>query len=825
MATRFYGLTDDFSDGKTTYRGEEIARLHRIVSEQVTGALDVLGTGVVRSNGNTYFAVTAGTGLSVNIAAGLAVAQHLTLGSCVLQTTATIARAIPANVTRFLFATIDNNVSNDSRVTRAPAFLLSDIEILDGAVLLAKIVTGASSVSGVTDRRKRLSLGDDRGASADANQSANLVKAGPASGAAAAPAYRALTGADLPSATTTEKGGMIFASDGNATPGRAVMADDSRLLGTGGSTTLRNGVGAPSSTLGTNSDYYLDTSSGDLFKKASGAYSLQGNLRGPLGPSGASGDAGINGGVWRDGAGVPNNAVGANGDYYLNTVSGDVYTRAASVYELRANIKGVAGAAGGVLGGSYPNPVFAVDMATQAELDQHTANTSNPHSVTKAQVGLGNVDDTSDANKGISAATQNALNLKAIDSDVVHRTGNESIADNKIFTASPVVPAPIGMNYAVNRGYLETYVGQQVSSVSGRTGAGVQNLTELSALPANERVDRQIRLVEDEGATFRFDAESLAAPQTNRVVLPGDLAVSSAGRWLKTSAETQDHSQLVGLQGGTSTERYHLTSAEKGRVPSSDVSAALTGTGTPSANNKFVTSNDSRVVGAALTNAANAFTFDQAIEGVGGRISSATTGAPRWGFFDALVNGTRAFLSQIVAGVDNSINLDAVKIRARSVADDDSSTYFFASPTGTNLRGPLTVDGVAVSGTALARTQVAFTSNSLGAGASQNVRAVFGKAGQLFSLRASQPCWVRIYSSDAARIADAGRVMGTDAALDAGVMGEMIFNAVNQTIFPPLPANYFQNETTNLGQMPFTIKNLGSAGTINLTFSVLILEN
>ena len=45
------------------------------------------------------------------------------------------------------------------------------------------------------------------------------------------------------------------------------------------------------------------------------------------------------------------------------------------------------GGAGGVLSGSYPNPGFAVDMATQAELDAHANSTSNPHATTAAQVG------------------------------------------------------------------------------------------------------------------------------------------------------------------------------------------------------------------------------------------------------------------------------------------------------------------------------------------------------------------------------------------------------------------------------------------------------
>lgn len=50
--------------------------------------------------------------------------------------------------------------------------------------------------------------------------------------------------------------------------------------------------------------------------------------------------------------------------------------------------------------------------AVQTNLETHINNKSNPHKVTKDQVGLGNVDNTSDANKPISKATQTALNGK-----------------------------------------------------------------------------------------------------------------------------------------------------------------------------------------------------------------------------------------------------------------------------------------------------------------------------------------------------------------------------------------------------------------------------
>lgn len=51
--------------------------------------------------------------------------------------------------------------------------------------------------------------------------------------------------------------------------------------------------------------------------------------------------------------------------------------------------------------------------ASATDLSNHIQDDSNPHRVTKAQVGLGNVDNTSDLDKPISNATQNALDTKA----------------------------------------------------------------------------------------------------------------------------------------------------------------------------------------------------------------------------------------------------------------------------------------------------------------------------------------------------------------------------------------------------------------------------
>ncbi len=73
-----------------------------------------------------------------------------------------------------------------------------------------------------------------------------------------------------------------------------------------------------------------------------------------------------------------------------------------------------------------------IDRATAAEgttnsaLSLHKSDNTNPHGVTKAQVGLGNVDNTSDLDKPISTATQTALDnaMTTVDSKIATQIAN-----------------------------------------------------------------------------------------------------------------------------------------------------------------------------------------------------------------------------------------------------------------------------------------------------------------------------------------------------------------------------------------------------------------
>jgi len=96
-----------------------------------------------------------------------------------------------------------------------------------------------------------------------------------------------------------EKSGILVPARRKIILGDGITAEDdpdndALRLGVDGTVgadgaTWRNGSGAPSDGTGVDGDYYLRTSNGDVYKKASGTYSVVGNIQGPAGADGADG--------------------------------------------------------------------------------------------------------------------------------------------------------------------------------------------------------------------------------------------------------------------------------------------------------------------------------------------------------------------------------------------------------------------------------------------------------------------------------------------------------------------------------------------------------
>jgi hypothetical protein len=82
-----------------------------------------------------------------------------------------------------------------------------------------------------------------------------------------------------------------------------------------------------------------------------GIQGIQGNqgiqgIPGNDGTNGTDGSNGTNGYTWYDGVGVPNVAIGIDGDYYLNTSNSDVYNKITGTWTIILNIQGATGPQG-----------------------------------------------------------------------------------------------------------------------------------------------------------------------------------------------------------------------------------------------------------------------------------------------------------------------------------------------------------------------------------------------------------------------------------------------------------------------------------------------
>lgn len=159
----------------------------------------------------------------------------------------------------------------------------------------------------------------------------------------------------------------------------------------------------------------------------------------------------------------------------------------------------------------------AEDARLAAALGAHEADTNNPHSVTKAQVGLGNVDNTSDLDKPISTATQAALDEKVDEDD----TTNLGIGDEQVEGAPLARSIIIGedsYNIPAKTSDIENdsgYVNQVDDEISASSENPVQNKVIKAAL--DEKVD------EDDTTNFTMDEDQVeGAPLLGSMTIDED---------------------------------------------------------------------------------------------------------------------------------------------------------------------------------------------------------------------------------------------------------------------------------------------------------------
>lgn len=156
--------------------------------------------------------------------------------------------------------------------------------------------------------------------------------------------------------------------------------------------TLLVGIVDPVVNIGTNKDIYINTVTWDFFNKPTGTWSLLGNIKG------VKGDQGVSGTKWYVADGLPGIGLGVQGDMYLNTTTGDHYTKSVGTWDFTGNIKGVNGLNGTSLLSDVIDPVLGVGNAGDTYLNVASGDTFSK--ATGVWVNNGNIKGTAGIDGG-----------------------------------------------------------------------------------------------------------------------------------------------------------------------------------------------------------------------------------------------------------------------------------------------------------------------------------------------------------------------------------------------------------------------------------------
>lgn len=177
----------------------------------------------------------------------------------------------------------------------------------------------------------------------------------------------------------------------------------------------------------------------------------------------------------------------------------------------------------------------------------HFSSTSNPHSVTKAQVGLGNCDNTSDLNKPISTATQTALDSKVA----------------KVTTAKKVYATDVSGNQTT-----VSYVSDAntASTIVQRDANSQVNVAQTPTANTHATSKKYV----DDGLALKANSSALATVATS-----GAYSDLSGTPSLATVATSGSYSDLTNKPTVDQTYSGTSTNAQSGKAVASAISSAI----------------------------------------------------------------------------------------------------------------------------------------------------------------------------------------------------------------------------------------------------------
>jgi hypothetical protein len=158
---------------------------------------------------------------------------------------------------------------------------------------------------------------------------------------------------------------------------------------------------------------------------------------------------------------------------------------------------------------------------------------------------------------------------------------------------------------------------------------------------------------------------------------------------------------------------------------------------------------------------------------------------------------------------------------------------------GTDYQAPITLTTTGSSGqatfsnntlnipqyTALAaRNSTSGTTASLANDAAGNVTITGWKSYMLLSIQTSDAAWVTVYTSSAARTADASRTITTDPTPGSGVIAEVITTGASTQIFSPAVFGFNDESSPSTDVQIKVVNRSGATTAITITMKLVQLE-